>query len=146
MNSKLPLIIICFLIGFGVAALAFSNRADTSEETLQPVPASQIACMIDSFTDGEQGSMVPVTITKGNLDAGDLEAIEYRGFAAQVIYNEGDEQEPQTFLGLTIGRNGAPLVYSTMYDYNPVEKSGPINVLHYDGEEEQLRLQCWIDE
>ena len=140
--NKLSIAILFLIIGIGITIL-FDSRSDTPEPTTTTV--ENIKCQIDSFTDSIDEADVPINVRAGAQATDDLETVEYRGFTAVVVYNTGDEYEPQTFLSMTILEEDTPVVYTTMYDYYPEKQVGPINVLHLDGGDEQLRLQCWID-
>ena len=143
--NKLATVTISLIVGIGIGiGILFSNNS-SSLEPVTTITIENVKCQIDSFTDSDSGIGVPVNIYAGAQVMDDLEKVEYRGFTAQVVYNTGDEYSPQTFFNMVIEKEGRPVVYSTMYDYYPEVQAGPINILHFDGVDEQLRLQCWIE-
>ena len=50
----------------------------------------------------------------------------------------------QSFLIMSMNDENGSSVNSSMYDIQLKSQSGPINVLHLDTLEKQVRLQCWI--
>lgn len=116
--------------------------ADPSSD--QGVTIEDVRCQLDSFGDSGAGVEVPVSVVHG-AEVVDHATANFRGYDGLVVYNTGSEFEPQTFLNMIIEKDGTWVAYATMYDYYPEEKAGPINVLHYDGEDERLRLQCWVE-
>ncbi len=139
--NKLATVTMSLIIGIGIL---FSDNSSLSEP-VTTLAVENIKCQIDSFTDSNSEISVPVNTYAGSQVMDDLEKVEYRGFTAYVVYNTGDEYSPQTFFNMIIEKEGRPIVYSTMYDYYPEAQVGPINVLHFDDMDEQLRLQCWIE-
>ena len=141
--NKLAMVTISLIIGIGTGIL-FSNNS-SAREPVTTVTVENVKCQIDSFTDSIGEADVPVNVLAGAQVMDDLEKVEYRGFTAYVVYNTGDEYSPQTFFTMLIEKEGRPVTYSTMYDYYPKVQAGLINVLHFNGVDEQLRLQCWTE-
>ena len=103
------------------------------------VSPKHIKCSIDSFTDSSSGVEVPVNIVAGAQGI-ESETSEYLGFRAMVVYNTGDKYEPQTFLNMSIEKDGTQVAHTAMHDYYPRIKTGPVNALHYEDGTKQLRL------
>ena len=71
------------------------------------------------------------------------------GVTAMVTYNSGKDgpqltDDGQSFLIMLMNDENGSSVNSSMYDYQLKSQSGPINVLHLDTTEKQVRLQCWV--
>ncbi len=139
--NKLATVTMSLIIGIGIL---FSDNSSLSEP-VTTLAVENIKCQIDSFTDSNGEISVPVNTYAGSQVMDDLEKVEYRGFTAYVIYNPGNEYDTQTSFNMIIEKEGRRIVYSTMYDYYPEAQVGPINVLHFDDMDEQLRLQCGIE-
>jgi len=105
----------------------------------------QLKCQIDSFTSQNLGEkMVPINFMGGNMDR-DFTEVEFDGVTAMVKYNSGENDWPdggQSFLVMSMNDEDGSSVNSSMYDIQLKSQSGPINVLHLNTLEKQVRLQC----
>ena len=113
------------------------------------ITSDQIKCQIDSYTSTILGKkMVPVNIMHGN-EVLEYTEIVFDSVTATVTYNSGKDgfqltDGGQSFLIMLMNDENGSSVNSSMYDYQLKSQSGPINVLHLDTTEKQIRLQCWI--
>jgi len=113
------------------------------------ITPDQIKCQIDSYTSTILGKkMVPVNIMHGN-EVLEYAEVVFDGVTAMVTYNSGKDgpqltDDGQSFLIMLMNDENGSSVNSSMYDYQLKSQSGPINVLHLDTTEKQVRLQCWV--
>ncbi len=114
------------------------------------VAPDQIACQIDSYADTDlETKLVPVNIMNGNGKGPKLTSVIFDGVTVMVKYSTGEGPHQmgdsrQTFLAMTMNDESGLSTHSVLYDYRLKMQSGPINVLHLDTLEKQVRLQCWI--
>ena len=116
------------------------------------VSPEHITCEIDSYTGAASGSKrVPVNLERG-AEATEPSRVVFQGVTATVRYNTGEnmllgnEYDEPPFLFMMMTDDSGALVYDVTYGYYPKEQSGPIDILHFDTIDKQLRLQCWIAE
>ncbi len=120
------IMLIAFIVGV-TGGYLFSDR------TVEPVSHDRIRCQVDEPVEGGESIDVPLATET-----------EFKGLTVDVVYYPGDEYEPQSYFAMGISEPDGHSVRSVMYDYLPVEKIGPINVLSFEGVDGPVRFQCWI--
>ena len=62
--------------------------------------------------------------------------IQFEGQTFSTVWNQGDKFEKQTHLTMRFGD-----LESSIYDFDPRDHKGPINILSRG----ELRFQCWAE-